>query len=130
MFDGPINGPCFRAWTEPALAPTPQAGDIVILDNPSRHKVAGIKQAIEARGAKLVYLPPHSPDLKPIEHVLAKLKHPLRKASARTVEALHDAIRNLLEAFSPAKCRNHINNSGENDQTRNALGSRSFRAVF
>jgi transposase len=65
VFDGPINGPCFRAWTEQALAPTPNAGDIVILDNLSSHKVAGIKQAVEARGAKLVYLPPYSPDLNP-----------------------------------------------------------------
>ncbi len=112
VFDGPINGAAFTAWIEQALAPTLHAGDIVILDNLSSHKVAGIKQAIEARGAKLVYLPPYSPDLNPIEQVFAKLKHLLRKASARTVDALHDAIGSLLDAFSPAECQNYINNSG------------------
>jgi len=112
VFDGPINGAAFTAWIEQALAPTLHAGDIVILDNLSSHKVAGIKQAIKARGAKLVYLPPYSPDLNPIEQVFAKLKHLLRKASARTVDALHDAIGSLLDAFSPAECQNYINNSG------------------
>jgi len=112
VFDGPINGTAFKAWIEQALAPTLEPGDIVILDNLSSHKVAGIRTAIKARGATLVYLPPYSPDLNPIEQVFAKLKHLLRKASARTVDALHDAIGSLLNAFSPAECRNYINNSG------------------
>jgi len=112
VFDGPINGASFKAWTEQALAPTLEPGDIVILDNLGSHKVAGVKQAIEARGAKIVYLPPYSPDLNPIEQVFAKLKHLLRKTSARTVDALHDAIASLLDAFSPVECRNYITNSG------------------
>ncbi len=108
VFDGPINGAAFKAWTEQALVPTLEPGDIVILDNLSSHKVAGVRTAIEARGAQLVYLPPYSPDLNPSkarrplirsmkwtppgggggEQVFAKLKHLLRKASARTVDAL------------------------------------------
>jgi transposase len=112
VFNGPINGAAFKAWTEQALAPTLEAGDIVIMDNLSSHKVAGVKQAIEAKGAKIVYLPPYSPDLNPIEQVFAKLKHLLRKASARTVDALHDAIGKLLHQFSSEECRNYITNSG------------------
>jgi transposase len=112
VFDGPINGAAFKAWTAQMLAPTLNSGDIVILDNLSSHKVAGVRQAIEARGAKLVYLPPYSPDLNPIEQVFAKLKHFLRKAAARTVEALHNAIAKLLDEFSPKECQNYIKNSG------------------
>jgi transposase len=78
------------------LAPTLRAGDVVVLDNLSSHKVAGIKEAIEGRGANLLYLPPYSPDLNPIEQVFVKLKHFLRKAGARTVETLHNAIGKLL----------------------------------
>lgn len=112
VFDGPINGVAFKAWIEQALAPELQDGDIVILDNLSSHKVAGVREAIEAKGAKLVYLPPYSPDLNPIEQVFAKLKHCLRKAAARTVEALHNAIGELLNEFSPNECKNYIKNSG------------------
>ena len=112
VLDGPINGACFKAWTEQALAPTREPGDIVILDNLSSHKVAGIRTAIKARGATLVYLPPYSPDLNPIEQVFAKLKHLLRKTAARTIEALHDIIGKPLDAFSPTECNNYITNSG------------------
>lgn len=112
VFNGPINGDCFRAWTERALAPTLQAGDIVILDNLSSHKVAGVKAAIEAQGATVLYLPPYSPDLNPIEQVFAKLKHFLRKAEARTVEALHDAIGKLIDLFSPNECLNYMRSAG------------------
>jgi len=78
------------------------------------HKLFGqaLRAAIEAKGAELVYLPPYSPDLNPIEQVFAKLKHLLRKASARTVEALHDAIAQLLDEFSSKECQNYITNSG------------------
>ena len=112
VFDGPINGDCFRAWTEQMLAPQLQAGDVVVLDNLSSHKVAGIKEAIENRGATLLYLPPYSPDLNPIEQMFAKLKHFLRKTGARTVETLHKAIGELLDRFSPEECYNYIRNSG------------------
>jgi transposase len=112
IFDGPINGDCFRAWTEQELAPTLHPGDIVILDNLSSHKVVGVKTAIEARGATVLYLPPYSPDLNPIEQVFAKLKHFLRKAEARTVEALHDAIAKLIDLFAPNECLNYMRNAG------------------
>jgi len=112
VFDGPINGDCFKAWTEQSLAPTLQPGDIVVLDNLSSHKVAGVRAAIEAKGATLLYLPPYSPDLNPIEQVFAKLKHFLRKARARNVEALHDTIGQLLDLFSPIECMNYIRNAG------------------
>lgn len=112
VFDGPINGAAFKAWVEQALAPTLYKGDIVILDNLSSHKVAGVRDAIEARGAKLEYLPPYSPDLNPIEQVFAKLKNFLRKTSAQTLDALEDAIATGLNLFSPAECANYIRNSG------------------
>jgi transposase len=112
VFDGPINGAAFKAWTEQALAPALEKGDVVILDNLSSHKVAGVKEAIEARGAERVYLPPYSPDLNPIEQVFAKLKHNLRKTAARTVEALHHAIANILNKFVPNECQNYLRNSG------------------
>ena len=112
VFDGPINGPAFKAWIEQALAPILKKGDVVILDNLSSHKVAGVREVIEARGAELAYLPPYSPDLNPIEQVFAKLKHHLRKTAARTVETVHDAIAQILERFKPEECRNYIRNSG------------------
>jgi len=92
VFDGPIDGNCFLAYVEQVLAPTLQPGDIVVMDNLSSHKVAGVNQAIEAKGATLRYLPPYSPDLNPIEQAIAKLKAHLRKEAARTFEALLDAI--------------------------------------
>ena len=85
VFDGPINGASFLAWVQQALVPTLSAGDIVIMDNLSSHKVAGVHEAIEAVGATPLYLPPYSPDLNPIEQVFAKLKAILRKVGARTV---------------------------------------------
>jgi transposase len=86
--DGPMNGETFRGWTEQFLAPVLKPGDIVVMDNLPSHKVAGIRQAIEATGALLVYLPPYSPDLNPIEQLFAKFKAKLRKAAARTLPAL------------------------------------------
>jgi transposase len=87
VFDQPINAASFTAWVEQQLCPTLATGDIVILDNLSSHKRPCVRQAIRARGARLLYLPPHSPDLNPIEQVFAKLKHLLRKAAERSVEA-------------------------------------------
>ena len=89
---GPINGEWFRTYVEKVLAPTLRPGDIVILDNLSSHKVAGVRATVEARGARLLLLPPYSPDLNPIEQLFAKLKALLRKAAARTVEALWTAV--------------------------------------
>ena len=109
---GAINGDCFRAWTAQQLAPTLHPGDIVIFDNLSNHKVVGVKTAIDSRGATVLYLPPYSPYLNPIEQAFAKLKHFLRKAEARTVEARHDAIGKLIDLFAPNECLNYMRNAG------------------
>ena len=112
VLDGPMNGTAFRAWTEQMLVPKLGQGDIVIMDNLPAHKVAGIREAIEARGAELRYLPPYSPDLNPIEQAFAKLKALLRKAAERTVDGLWTTIGKLLDLFEPAECANYIANSG------------------
>jgi transposase len=115
VFDGAINGERFRAWVEQFLAPTLAPGDIVIMDNLSSHKVAGIREAVELAGADLVYLPPYSPDLNPIEQVFAKLKGLLRTAAARTVDTLWHTIGVSLDAFSQAECANYITDAGYSD---------------
>jgi transposase len=112
VFDGPINGERFLAWVEQALVPTLTPGDIVIMDNLGSHKVAGVREAIEAAGARVLYLPPYSPDLNPIEQVFAKLKSILRTVAARTVDALWEAIGAALDAFSAAECANYLRNAG------------------
>ena len=112
VLDGPMNGAVFRAWVEQMLAPELQPGDLVIMDNLAAHKVAGVREAIEARGAELRYLPPYSPDLNPIEQAFAKLKALLRKAALRTVDGLWNAIGKLLHLFAPAECANYLVNSG------------------
>ena len=112
VFDGPINGVSFLAWVEQALVPTLSAGDIVIMDNLSSHKVAGVREALEAVGAAPLYLPSYSPDFNPIEQVFAKLKTLLRKADERTVEATWRRIGTLLDHFSPQECANYIANAG------------------
>jgi transposase len=112
VFDGAINGERFRAYVEQALAPTLGRGDVVIMDNLPAHKVQGVREAIQARDARLLYLPPYSPDLNPIEQVLAKLKSLLRTAATRTVEALWHAIGQALDAFSPAECANYLAHAG------------------
>jgi transposase len=112
VVDRPMNGVIFKAYVEQVLAPTLAPGDVVIMDNLASHKVAGIRQAIEGAGATLVYLPPYSPDLNPIEQAFAKLKALLRKACARSIETLWAKIGDLLEDFTPQECRNFFANSG------------------
>ncbi len=112
VLDGPIDGNAFRAYVEQMLAPTLAPGDIVIMDNLGSHKVTGIRSAIESRDAHLLYLPPYSPDFNPIEQVFAKLKALLRKAAARTVDALWVAIGQLLDRFPAAECVNYFRNAG------------------
>ena len=112
VFDGAINGEAFLAYVRQVLVPTLKPGDIVVLDNLSSHKVTGVREAIEARGAELRYLPPYSPGLNPIEQLFAKLKALLRKAAKRTVAALWDAIGDLIVLFTPGECLNYIRNSG------------------
>lgn len=112
VLDGPINGEWFRAYVEQVLAPTLLPDDIVIMDNLPSHKVKGVREAIQARDAALLYLPPYSPDLNPIEQVFAKFKALLRTEAARTVEALWRAIGRLLDRFKPGECANYLANSG------------------
>lgn len=112
VVDRPMNGVIFRAYVEQCLAPTLSPGDIVIMDNLSSHKVAGIREAIERTGATLLYLPPYSPDLNPIEQVFAKLKAALRRLRARSIPVLWDAIGDLLGNFPPQECLNYILNDG------------------
>ena len=112
VLDQPINGTSFLAWIEQFLAPTLAAGDIVILDNLSSHKHPAVRQAIRATGARLLFLPPYSPDLNPIEQVFAKLKHLLRAAAERTKEATWKRIGALLDRFPPDECANYLRNSG------------------
>jgi transposase len=110
--DGPMDGEMFLAYVRQFLCPTLRPGDIVILDNLSSHKVAGVKQAIAAAGATLIYLPPYSPDLNPIEKLFAKLKALLRKAAKRSVDALWDEIGELLNTISSTECANYFASSG------------------
>ena len=116
VLDGPMDGESFRAYVEQVLAPTLKPGDLVIMDNLGSHKVAGIRQAIEAAGAELRYLPAYSPDLNPIEQAFAKLKAHLRKAAARTLDALIAAIADALTKFSPPECANYLVDSGYRQQ--------------
>ena len=106
VLDGALTGPVFRHYIEQMLAPTLTPGDIVVMDNVATHKVAGIRDAIEARQAQLLYLPPYSPDLNPIEQAYAKLKAILRKAGARTREALWQAIGIAIDSLAPGECLN------------------------
>ena len=112
VLDGPINGDWFRAWVEQALIPTLSPGDVVVLDNLGSHKGKAVRQAIRKAGAHLMFLPPYSPDLNPIEQVFSKLKTLLRKADERTVEGTWRRIGSLLDRFSPTECANYLINSG------------------
>ena len=112
VLDRAMNGAAFKAYVEQALAPSLKPGDIVIMDNLSSHKVDGVRKAIKAVGAYLLYLPPYSPDLNPIEQAFSKLKALLRKASARTVDDLWAAIAEIIELFPPEECANYFRNSG------------------
>src|SRR3954469_16651901 len=109
---GPMTGEAFRAYVEQVLAPELEQGDAVVMDNLSTHKVPGVEEAIRAVGASVLYLPSYSPDLNPIEQLLAKLKAILRKAAARTQDALWETIGTSLDAFTPAECQKYIVNSG------------------
>ncbi len=112
VLDQPINGITFLAWVEQFLAPTLAPGDVVILDNLSSHKRPAVRQAIRATGARLLFLPPYSPDLNPIEQMFAKLKHLLRAAAERTTEATWRRIGTLLHRFPADECANYLKNSG------------------
>jgi transposase len=112
VLDGPIDGESFITYVEKVLVPVLRPGDIVIMDNLGSHKGQAVRRLIRSAGAKLIFLPKYSPDLNPIEQVFAKLKHLLRKAAARTVDAICDAIGKLLQAFTPQECANYLENAG------------------
>jgi transposase len=112
VLSGPINRDAFEAYVEKVLVPELRFGDTVVLDNLSSHKGRKTRALIEAAGAKLLFLPPYSPDFNPIENAFAKLKALLRKAAKRTVGDLWAAIGRLVDTFTPTECANYFNASG------------------
>jgi transposase len=112
VLDGPINRLAFQAYVEQVLVPELSPGDIVVMDNLSSHKGPAVCQAIAATGARLLYLPPYSPDFNPIENAFAKLKALLRKAAKPTVDGLWDAIGHIIDLFTPSECANYFAAAG------------------
>ena len=112
VLDGPMFGNAFIAYVEQVLVPELSDGDIVVMDNLPAHKVTGVRQAIERAGAKLLYLPPYSPDFNPIEMAFSKLKAILRKAAARTITELWDVIGKAINQFKPDECKNYFAAAG------------------
>lgn len=112
VLDGPINGEWFLAYVQRLLIPTLSPGDVVIMDNLGSHKGKAVRHALRKAGVHLIFLPPYSPDLNPIEQVFAKLKTLLRKAAERTVEATWRRIGQLLDHFYAAECAKYLVNSG------------------
>jgi transposase len=112
VIEGAMNGQMFLAYVKQCLAPTLKRGDIVVMDNLPVHKVAGVEQAIEAAGATLLYLPPYSPDLNPIEPAFSKVKAHLRKAAEHTIPRLLRRIGRIVTDFSPQGCRNFFRHAG------------------
>jgi transposase len=112
VINGPINGEVFRVYVEQVLAPTLSQGDVVVMDNLGSHKSRAARASIRKRGAHLIFLPPYSPDLNPIEQVFAKLKHLMRKAQTRDYDAAWRKVGKLLDLFSPNECANYLQNSG------------------
>jgi len=112
VIDGAINGELFLAYVNQILVSTLHEGDIVVLDNLSSHKVAGVKELIESAGAKVLYLPPYSPDFNPIENVFSKLKTMLRKLKSRTMEDLWNNLGELCDIFTPNECYNYYRKAG------------------
>jgi transposase len=112
VIEGAINGQIFLAYVKQCLAPTLKRGDIVVMDNLPVHKVVGVEQAIEAAGATLLYLPPYSPDLNPIEPAFSKVKAHLRKAAEHTIPRLLRRIGRIVTDFSPQECKNFFRHAG------------------
>src|SRR3974377_221969 len=110
VFDGPINGECFLAYAEQQLVPVLEPGDIVIMDNLGSHKGKAVRQAIKKAGARLLFLPPYSPDLNPIEQAFAKIKHWMRLAQKRTVEEAYAYIGAPVQTITPTECQKYFQN--------------------
>jgi len=112
VIDGAINGAGFQTYVEQVLVPTLAKGDVVVLDNLGSHKGKAARRAIRSAGAHLLFLPPYSPDLNPIEQAFAKLKHMMRNAQARTVEATWRRAGQIVDLFAPKECANYLAHSG------------------
>jgi transposase len=112
LLDGPMNGPAFLAYAEQVLAPELRPGDVAIMDNLPAHKISGVREVIEKAGARLLLLPPYSPDFNPIEMAFSKLKALLRKAAARTVDDLWTVIGECLGQFSTTECHHYFEAAG------------------
>jgi transposase len=112
LFDGPINAQSFTAYVRHFLVPALKPGDIVILDNLSSHKGKAVRALIRAQGAHVLFLPPYSPDLNPIEQVFAKLKALIRKAAPRAMDAITENLASILRCFTPHECANYLKNAG------------------
>ena len=122
IIDGPMDGDAFRAYVTQVLGPELEPGDVVVMDNLPAHRVSGVREAIEAVGAMLLYLPPYSPDLNPIEMAFAKLKAFLRAAAARTIPDRWEALKNAVDLFLPSECKNYFTAAGYNPlRSENAL---------
>ena len=118
VFDGPTDAIVFRSYVEQCLAPSLRVGDIVVMDNLASHKVAGVREAIEGVGASVWYLPPYSPDLNPIEKLWSKVKAWLRRAAARTVEELIEAVGDALRTVDADECLNYFRSCGYDTRER------------
>ena len=112
VLDGAMNGAAFLAYLEQVVVPELRAGDVVVMDNLSSHRIRGVREAIEGAGAACLYLPPYSPDFNPIEQAFAKIKARLRQVAARTLEDLWQAVAEVLDAFSPQEGANYFRNAG------------------
>jgi transposase len=114
IIDGPMDGAAFRAYVTKVLVPELEPGNVVVMDNLPAHRVSGVREAIEAAGATLFYLPPYSPDLNPIEMAFAKIKAFLRATAARTIPDLWEALKNAVDIFLPSECQNYFAAAGYN----------------
>lgn len=112
VIDGPINGELFRLYVQDLLVPTLRAGDIVILDNLGSHRGHAVRAAVRSAGATLAFLPSYSPDLNPIEQAFSKIKHWMRMAQERTLEAISDRVADVVAAMTDRECRNYIHHAG------------------
>ena len=112
VVDGAVNGDVFLAYVEQVLVPELRRGDVVVMDNLGSHTLAGVRAAIEGAGCRLLFLPPYSPDLNPIENAFSKLKGLLRRAAERTVDGLWSAVGRVLGCFTPRECRNYFRHCG------------------
>ena len=128
--NGAMNGPAFTAYVEQALVPTLRPGDIVVMDNLPAHKPATVRDAIEHAGAELRFLPPYSPDFNPIERAFSKIKALLKKAAARNLQDLWDAIAQAIDAVTPEEARNYFTATGyDPERSENALVLRCLLRV-